>query len=46
MELKNKKWTEEQFLEIRKKVLASWKTGSDAELNFDNAIEYLKEHNL
>ncbi len=42
MELKNKKWTEEQFLEMRQKVLASWKTGSDSELNLENAIEYLK----
>ena len=41
MELKNKKWTEEQFLEIREKVLASWKTGNDNELDFENAIEYL-----
>ena len=43
MELKNKKWTEEQFLEIREKVLASWKTGNDNELDFENAIEYLKK---
>ena len=42
MELKNKKWTEEQFLEMRKKVLATWKTGNDPELNLENAIEYLK----
>ena len=42
MELKNKKWTEEQFLEMRKKVLATWRTGSDSELDFENAIEYLK----
>ena len=43
MELKNKKWTEEQFLTIRKKVLSSWRTGSDSELDFENAIEYLKK---
>ena len=43
MELKNKKWTEEEFLAVRKKVLATWKTGNDVELDFDNAIEYLKK---
>ena len=43
MELKNKKWTEEEFLAVRNKVLATWKTGSDSELNFDNAIDYLKK---
>ncbi len=43
MELKNKKWTEEEFLAVRKKVLATWKTGSDIELDFENAIEYLKK---
>ena len=43
MELKNKKWTEEQFFEVRKKVLASWKTGNDPELNLENAIEYIKK---
>ena len=42
LELKNKKWTEEQFLEMRKKVLATWKTGNDPELNLENEIEYLK----
>ena len=43
MELKNKKWTEEQFFEVRKKVLSSWKTGNDPELNLENAIEYIKK---
>lgn len=43
MELKNKKWTEEEFLNERKKVLASWKTGLDPELDLDKAIEYLKK---
>lgn len=43
MELKNKKWTEEQFFEVRAKVLASWKTGNDPELNLENAVEYLKK---
>ena len=42
MELRNKKWTEEEFLAERKKVLATWKTGSDPELDLDKAVEYLK----
>lgn len=42
MELKNKKWTEEQFLEMRKKVLATWKTGNDPDLDLDTSVEYLK----
>ena len=41
MELKNKKWTEEEFFAVREKVLASWKTGNDDELQLDKAIEYL-----
>ena len=43
MELKNKKWTEEEFLAMRKSVLSSWRTGADPELNFDRAIAYLKQ---
>ena len=43
MELRNKKWTEEEFLKVRKQVLASWKTGSDPELDLDKAIAYLKK---
>ena len=42
MELRNKKWTEEEFLEERKHVLATWKTGSDPELDLDKAVEFLK----
>ena len=42
MELRNKKWTEEQFLAERQKVLASWKTGADPELDLDKAVAYLK----
>ena len=30
MELKNKKWTEEEFLAVRNKVLATWNTGNDS----------------
>ncbi|PAB60078.1 methylaspartate mutase subunit E [Anaeromicrobium sediminis] len=40
MELKNKKWSEERFLEERKKVLGQWKTGED--VNLEDAVEYLK----
>ncbi len=42
MELKNKKLTEEEFLAERKKVLTSWKTGNEIELDLDKAVEYLK----
>ena len=42
MELRNKKWTEEEFLAERQKVLASWKTGADPELDLDKAVAYLK----
>lgn len=40
--IRNKKLTEEEFLAERKEVLASWKTGSDPQLNFDEAIKYLQ----
>lgn len=43
MKLRNKKWTEEEFLQVRKEVLASWKTGSDPLLNLDKAVERLKK---
>ena len=42
MELRNKKWTEQEFLEERKKVLATWKTGADPLLDLDTAVAYLK----
>lgn len=42
MELKNKKWTEEEFLSERERVLATWKTGNDPQLNLDEAVKYLK----
>lgn len=38
MQLINKKWSEESFLEERKAVLATWPTGKDVDL--DEAIEY------
>jgi methylaspartate mutase epsilon subunit len=40
MELKNKKWTEEEFFKVRKEILNHWPTGKDVDLN--NAIDYLK----
>ena len=43
MELKNKKWTEEEFLRVRKEVLASWPTGASELLNLDVAIKNLKQ---
>lgn len=43
MELRNKKWTEEEFLQIRKEVLASWPTGSSPLLDLDKAVENIKK---
>ncbi len=40
--VRNKKLTEEEFLEQRKEVLATWHTGSDPQLDFENAIAFLK----
>ncbi len=40
--VKNKKWTLEYFLEVRKEVLQTWKTGDDPLLDLDEAIKYLK----
>ena len=40
--VRNRKLTEEEFLEQRKEVLATWHTGDDHQLNFDEAIEFLK----
>ena len=40
--VKNKKLTEEEFLEERQEVLAGWHTGSSSQLDFENAIEFLK----
>ncbi len=38
MSLKNIRWSEEKFLEEREKVLISWKTGQDVDLN--EALQY------
>ncbi len=43
MQVVNKKWSLEKFLEVRKEVLASWPTGSDPLLNLDTAVETLKK---
>ena len=42
MELRNKKWTEEEFFRVRKEVLASWPTGQSKLLDLDVAIENIK----
>ncbi|HHU56048.1 MAG TPA: methylaspartate mutase subunit E [Acholeplasmataceae bacterium] len=43
MKLKNKKWTEEEFLKVRKEVLKSWPTGQSNLLDFESAIARLKK---
>lgn len=40
MELRNRKWSEEEFFERRKDVLALWPTGKEIALN--ESIEYVK----
>jgi len=40
VELKNRKWTNEEFFEIRKEVLNQWPTGKDVDLK--EAVEYNK----
>lgn len=41
MELKNKKWTEEEFFNTRSEVLEQWQTGKD--VNLQEAADYLKK---
>lgn len=43
MKVVNKKWTMEQFLEVRKEVLNSWPTGNDPLLNLEVTVENLKK---
>ncbi len=43
MKLENKKWSLEKFLEVRKEVLSTWRTGSDPLLDLDVAVENLKQ---
>ena len=40
--VKNKKLTMEESLEQRKQVLASWKTGKDYHLDFEESIPFLQ----
>jgi len=41
VELKNKKWTDEQFFNEREEVLKQWPTGK--EVNLQEAVDYLKK---
>ncbi|EYE88993.1 glutamate mutase [Fervidicella metallireducens AeB] len=41
MELKNKKWSDEQFYKVREEVLNQWPTGK--EIDFQEAADYLKK---
>ena len=41
MELRNIKWTNDEFLEVRKEVLNQWPTGKGIDL--EEAIEYIKK---
>lgn len=41
MELKNKKWTDEQFFNEREEVLKQWPTGKEVDLQ--EAVDYLKK---
>ncbi|MFC1871108.1 methylaspartate mutase subunit E [Chloroflexota bacterium] len=41
MEIRNKKWPEDELFAMRKEVLAQWPTGS--EVNLEEAIEYHKQ---
>lgn len=41
MELKNKKWTKDEFFNTRKEVLGQWPTGKD--INLEEAADYLKK---
>ena len=42
MQVRNKKWSLEKFLEVRKEVLSSWPTGQDPMLDLDQAVKTLK----
>lgn len=42
MQVVNKKWPIEKFLEMRKDVLSSWPTGQDSLLDLETAIQTLK----
>lgn len=40
MKFANKKWSEEQFYQVRKEVLSQWPTGKD--VNIDEAVSFIK----
>lgn len=40
--VKNKKLTEQEFLREREEVLATWKTGKDYHLDFEDSVPFLK----
>ncbi len=42
MQLKNKKWTLDEFLSIRQEVLKAWPTGNDPLLDLDESVKRLK----
>ncbi|MBE0701246.1 MAG: methylaspartate mutase subunit E [Acholeplasmataceae bacterium] len=42
MQVVNKKWSMEKFLQVRKEVLASWPTGNDSMLDLDRTVACLK----
>ncbi|WP_138204870.1 methylaspartate mutase subunit E [Haloimpatiens lingqiaonensis] len=41
MNIKNKKWTEEEFFKMREEVLSQWPTGKEVDLK--EAVDYLKK---
>ncbi|HEY8445306.1 MAG TPA: methylaspartate mutase subunit E [Bacilli bacterium] len=43
MKVANRRWTEKEFLEVRKEVLKSWETGNSELLNLDLAVSNLKK---
>ncbi|MCK9235272.1 MAG: methylaspartate mutase subunit E [Acholeplasmataceae bacterium] len=42
MRIRNKKWSLEQFLQVRKEVLQSWSTGDDPLLDLEETVKTLK----
>lgn len=41
IELRNKKWTDEQFFKVREEVLNQWPTGKEIDLK--EAVDYLRK---
>ena len=47
IDIKNKKWSDDEFYKVRKEILATWETGKEVDL--DEAIAYhksLPEHKI